>query len=262
MIKKTSFELGTAGGLVLGVVSIFGSFLLEGGELGALILIPAMTIVFGGTFAATMIGVSFKRFLNIGKLIKISLLSPQFDFEGTIDTIVLYSKTARKEGILALEKELAHIGYPFLQKMLRFVIDGTDPETLRSIGEAEIHYSTERHLANATIFQKMGGYSPTMGIIGTVMGLIVTLANAGGDPNDLIHHIATAFIATMWGVFMANLVWLPIADKLKTVHAEEKRQMEMVLEGILAIHAGEIPSAIRARLNCMLATHEQEMEKK
>ena len=103
----------------------------------------------------------------------------------------------------------------------------------------------------------MGGYSPTMGIIGTVMGLIVTLANAGGDPNDLIHHIASAFIATLGGIFMANLVWLPLADKLKTINSEENLIMEVTIEGVLSLQAGEIPAIVRAKLRSMLPTSEQ-----
>jgi chemotaxis protein MotA len=108
----------------------------------------------------------------------------------------------------------------------------------------------------------MGGYSPTMGIIGTVMGLIATLAAAGGDPNDLIRSIASAFIATLWGVFMANIVWLPIADKLKNIHHEEHLFMDMIVEGVLAIQAGEIPSVIKAKLNSMLPSGEQEVDAK
>jgi chemotaxis protein MotA len=105
----------------------------------------------------------------------------------------------------------------------------------------------------------MGGYSPTMGIIGTVMGLIATLASAGDDADILIRHIAGAFVATLWGVFMANIVWLPIADKLKHIHNEEYLFMDMIVEGVLAIQAGEIPSVIRARLNSMLPAGEQEL---
>jgi chemotaxis protein MotA len=116
----------------------------------------------------------------------------------------------------------------------------------------------ERHSRSASILQKMGGYSPTMGIIGTVMGLISTLAAAGDDANTLIRHIAGAFIATLWGVFMANIVWLPLADKLKHINNEEFLYMDVITEGILSIQAGEIPSVIKARLNSMLPAGEQE----
>ena len=257
---KKSLDIATLGGLVLGLLSVFGSFMLEGGEVGALILLPAMVIVFGGTFAAATIGTSLRQILGLGKLIMLALLPPQYAVKDTIDTIVRYSTIARKEGLLALEKELEGTPDPFMKKILRFAIDGTDPEVLRSLAETEVAFASERHNHSAAVFQKMGGYSPTMGIIGTVMGLISTLASAGEDANVLIHHIASAFIATLWGVFMANIVWLPLADKLKHIHNEEHLFMEMIVEGILSIQAGEIPSVIKARLNSMLPSGEQEVD--
>ncbi len=255
---KRPLDIGTAGGLVFGFVAIFGSFMLEGGRVGALILLPAMVIVFGGTFAAAFIGTSSQDMRKVGSLIRLALFPPQYGAKDTINRIVSFSNTARKDGLLALEKELAQVAHPFMRKILRFAIDGTSPEMLRSIGETEVKYVSERHARGASIFQKMGGYSPTMGIIGTVMGLIATLASAGEDPNKLIHHIASAFIATLWGVFMANLVWLPIADKLKSIHHEEEIHMDLIMEGILAIQAGEVPTVIKAKLNSMLPASMQE----
>jgi len=255
-MKKT-LEIGTIAGLGFGIVSIFGSFLMEGGKIGALVMIPAMTIVFGGTFATVMIGTSFKQFSKIWKFGLIAFMPAKHDVEKIIELIVRYATIARKDGLLALEKELNNISQAFLKKMLRFAIDGTDPQTMRAVAEAEMGFLNQRHVSNAQVFQKMGGYSPTMGIIGTVMGLIVTLANAGGDPNELIRHIATAFIATLWGIFMANIVWLPIADKLKTINGEENLVMEVTLEGVLSLQAGEIPAIVRAKLRAMLPSSEQ-----
>ena len=260
MKNNGGFEFGTIVGLILGVVSIFGSFLLEGGTLGALILIPAMIIVFGGTIATAMIGSSARIFFNIPRLIKIALVPPKFDIVGTIETIVNYAVVARKDGILALEKEINNVSHPFLQKMLRLAVDGTDPETIREIAEIEMGYIEERHNINASVFSKMGGYAPTMGIIGTVMGLISVFANAGDDPNELIHHIASAFIATLWGVFTANIIWLPISDRLKSIHNEEKILLEIILEGVLAIQAGEVPTIIKTKLYSMLPSSEQAIE--
>ncbi|MGO9482908.1 MAG: motility protein A [Candidatus Kryptoniota bacterium] len=255
-MKKT-LEIGTVAGLAFGLVSIFGSFMLEGGKLGALIMVPAMTIVFGGTFATAMIGTSFKQFSRIWKFALIAFMPPKHDVDKLIESIVHYATVARKDGLLALEKELNGIGHIFLKKMLRFAIDGTDPQTMRAVAEAEMGFLNERHTSNAAVFQKMGGYAPTMGIIGTVMGLVVTLANAGGDPNELIHHIATAFIATLWGIFTANIIWLPLSDKLKTIHSAENLIMEVTLEGVLALQAGEIPAIVRAKLRAMLPSSEQ-----
>ncbi len=255
---RRSFDITTAGGLLLGIIAIFGSFLLEGGKMGALILLPAMVIVFGGTFAAAMIGTSLKNFLGLWKMIFLVLFPPRYEVKETIGYVVHFSTIARKEGLLSLERELDKIVNPFMKKILRLAIDGTEPDVLRSLAETEVTYMGERHSRSASILQKMGGYSPTMGIIGTVMGLISTLAAAGDDANTLIRHIAGAFIATLWGVFMANIVWLPLADKLKHINNEEFLYMDVITEGILSIQAGEIPSVIKARLNSMLPAGEQE----
>lgn len=254
---KRTIDIGTIGGLAFGIMSVFGSFMLEGGEVSALILGPAMVIVFGGTFATALIGNSMESIRGIGKVLGTSMFPPKYNSVATIDTLVRCSIQARKDGLLSLEKEINRTGDPFLKKMLQLVIDGTDPHVLHSLAETEVTYLSERNLTNASIFTKMGGYSPTMGIIGTVMGLIATLASAGDDPNELIHHIASAFIATLWGVFMANIVWLPLADKLKTLNAQEQLYHEMIVGGIMALQAGEIPSVIRAKLKSMLTEEEQ-----
>ncbi len=257
---KQNIDVGMLIGLVFGFASIFGSFLLEGGQIGALILLPAMIIVFGGTLAAAMIGTPFKSFRKIATLTRMALFPPVFDTRSTITTIVRFSTIARKEGLLMLEKEVGSVRNPFMEKMLRFLIDGADPEVLRGVAESETHYVSERHGHYASIFQKMGGYSPTMGIIGTVMGLIATLASAGEDPTTLIKHIGSAFIATLWGVFMANIVWLPMADKLKSINSEERFYMEMITEGILAVQSGEVPTVIKTKLNSMMAKSEEVSE--
>ncbi|MBW7886910.1 MAG: MotA/TolQ/ExbB proton channel family protein [Bacteroidetes bacterium] len=257
---KRKFDIGTVGGLTIGLLAIFGSFLLEGGEIGALILLPAMLIVFGGTFATAMIGTPLAIMKKFFTLIMITIRPPERDYRSIINSIVEFSMVARKEGLLVLEKHLSAVSDPFLLKLLRYTIDGIDIQVLRSIAETEAQYVSERHEKHISLFQRMGGYSPTMGIIGTVMGLIATLANAGEDPTKLIQHIATAFIATLWGVFMANLVWLPIADKLRSIDAEEQIFMDLVTEGIVGIQEGEIPSIIRSKLNSMLPKELQSID--
>ena len=256
MVKR-KIDIGMAVGLLGGFVSIFGSFLLEGGQIGALMLGPAMIIVFGGTIAAAMIGTPIKIFRKTISLLGLALAPPEFDIKPTIEHIVRFSSIARKEGLLMLDKESGSANNPFMEKMLKFLIDGADPGVLRGVAESETLYVTERHNQYIAIFQKMGGYSPTMGIIGTVMGLIATLASAGEDPTILIKHIGSAFIATLWGVFMANIIWLPIADKLKNINNEERFYMELITEGILAIQSGEVPTIIKAKLNSMLSKSEQ-----
>jgi chemotaxis protein MotA len=259
---KKSLEIGTVGGLVLGMGSIFGSFMLEGGKMGALILPPAMVIVFGGTLGAAMVSSEFKTILNLHKFILIAVMPPKENVNELIEQIVGYATTVRKHSLLSLEKELPKIEHPFLRRILSFAIDGMDPATIRTVAETELNYVGERHTAGMTVFNKMGGYSPTMGVIGTVMGLISTLAGAGGDANELIHHIASAFIATLWGVFMANLVYLPMADKLKVIHGEENMSMELMIEGVLSIQSGEAPAITRAKLESMLPSAQQGKNKK
>lgn len=249
---KTRLDIGTVGGLMLGCMAIFGSFLLEGGQLGALMLGPAMIIVFGGTFATAMIGTPLDVLKKFFVTVRIALFTPVFDYRSVIDTIVKFSMIARKEGLLVLERYLGEVQDPYLHKMFRYMIDGVDITVLREISETEGQYVTDRHSKHISLFQRMGGYSPTMGIIGTVMGLIATLANAGEDPTQLIKHIAGAFIATLWGVFMANIVWLPLADKLRSIDDEEQVYMSLVTAGVVAIQEGEIPSVIRSKLNSML----------
>jgi chemotaxis protein MotA len=255
-MRKT-LDITTVAGLALGILGVFGSFLWEGGSLGGIVLGPAMLIVFVGTFAAAMIGTSWTSFMKISQLLRIVFAPPVYSIEDEIKTIVRFSTIARRDGLLALEKELGTVSNAFMRKILRFAIDGTEPEVLRGLAETEVQYVNDRHAEGAMLFQKMGGYSPTMGIIGTVMGLILTLAKAGSDPDVLIHHIGSAFVATLWGVFMANLVWLPIADKLRHIHNQEYLYMDLIVEGILGIQAGEIPSVIKAKLYSMLPIDQQ-----
>jgi chemotaxis protein MotA len=241
-------------GLIFGIVSIFGSFLLEGGKIGALILIPAMMIVFGGTAAAAIIGTPTSILFNFINLFKLALFPPKYSFVDMINTIVEMGEIARREGILSLEQSISSHPNLFLKKITMLAIDGVEPEIIRESSENEIVYLTERHNAGAALFQKMGGYSPTMGIIGTVMGLISCLAKAGeGEASELVQDIATAFIATLWGVFMANIVWLPIADRLKAIHSEEKLIFEIISEGVISIQSGDNPRIISVRLYSMLA---------
>ncbi|MFZ1292258.1 MAG: MotA/TolQ/ExbB proton channel family protein [Melioribacteraceae bacterium] len=248
---------GSLYGLLLGFISIFGAFLLEGGSFNALFLLPAMLIVFGGTFSATIIGVGIEKFKKIFILIKMAYFPPKYDIKQLIDGFVNVAVKSRQEGILAIQTHISKLVYPFPKKMMHFVMDGTDIEQLELIAYGEIRAMANRHNQNISMFNKMGGYAPTMGIIGTVMGLIMTLANAGKDPNTLIHNIATAFIATLWGILSANLIWLPIADKLKQCHLDEKHMMELSLEGAMAIQSGEIPSIVKSRLMSFLPQKEQ-----
>ncbi len=154
---RRSLDIATVAGLTIGILAIFGSFMWEGGNLEGLFLPPAMLIVFAGTFAAAMIGTSMKTFLGMGRTINLVLFPPQFAVQESIDTLVRFSTVARKDGLLALEKELHNVDNVFMRKIMRFAIDGTEPEVLRTLAETEVNYVSERHAQSASLFQKMGG---------------------------------------------------------------------------------------------------------
>ncbi len=250
-------QTGTLSGLFLGLLSIFGAFLIEGGSMKALFLLAPIMIVFGGTFSATIIGFGLDGFLKIFTLARLAYFPLRYNFEKLVNDLVELSIISRRDGVLAVDKHLNTMDHLFTRKIIRYVIDGNDETSLRSLANIEMRSMQDRHFSNIFIFTKMGGYAPTMGILGTVMGLIMTLTNVGDDPNLLIRNIASAFIATLWGVFTANLLWLPIGDKLKQCHLEEKRMMEISLEAALALRTGEIPSLTKARLVSMLPQKDQ-----
>ncbi len=245
-------------GIVIGIVAIFGAFLWEGGSFDSLFMAPAMTIVFVGTLAAGLAGSSWSQMKKLPLLFGVAFRTKKQDLEGIINQIVEFSYIARKKGLLAIEDELHKSKHHFLKKLFQACVDGADPETLKKIAETEVFHTTERHEENINLFVKLGGYSPTMGIIGTVMGLISALASVGGNPNELIRHIASAFIATMWGIIMANIVWLPIGDRLRTLHDKEIELMKVITDGVLAVQTGEMPIVIRSKLSSAMPPPQQQ----
>jgi chemotaxis protein MotA len=251
------FKYGAFIGFGLGILSIFGAFIFEGGSFKALFLFPPLLIVFGGTFAAVIIGFGLEKFIDAMSVIKLAYWPHKYNLTKLINSFIEFSIISRREGLLTIEKYINRVDYNFPKKLIRYAVDGTDPQSLENLAFMEMKAMEERHFSNIQVFSKMGGYAPTMGIIGTVMGLIMTLANAGENPNALIHNIASAFIATLWGIVSANILWFPIGDKLKKCHSDEKYMMEISLEGILALQNGEVPSVIKARLLGMLPQKEQ-----
>ncbi len=246
-------------GIVIGLASIFGAFLLEGGDFKSLFLLPPMIIVIGGTLAAGLASTSWAIFKRMFRLISISMNPAENDKKATILQILTLATVARRMGLLAVEGELSNTKtHPYLSKMFQVSIDGADSDTLTQIHETEMANITERHSENIHLFNKFGGYSPTMGIIGTVMGLISTMAAAGNDPNELIRHIAIAFLATLWGIVFANLVWLPIADKLQLLHNDEVYIYNIIFEGVKAVELGESPVVISTRLASFFPQSEQD----
>lgn len=245
-------------GFGLGLLAIFGAYLVEGGTFSSIIILPALLIVVGGTIATAISANGIQVLKKIYSLIKISMkANPALQVENLMVQIIHLSGIARRDGVLILENKLEEIDNRFVRKLFRLLVDGAEIETLQKVIESEVSQIEERHYANISIFTRMGGYSPTMGIIGTVLGLISTLAAAGSDPKVLIRNIATAFIATFWGIFLANILWLPTADKLKVLHNEEMRIYQLIADAITALGKGDTPSMIQARLLSYFPISEQ-----
>lgn len=240
-------DLSTIIGLIFGLGSLVAGFIIEGGTLGSLIQIPAAIIVFGGTFGAVIMSFPLADLKKISQWIKLAFTSQSYDIDKAHETLIRFAEKARREGLLSLEQELETVDDRFTKQGMQLVIDGTDPEITQEILESNISVMEKRHKLGISVFESAGGYSPTMGIIGTVMGLVHVLGNLS-DPSALSSSIASAFLATLYGISFANLVLFPIATKLKQKDRMEVSSMEMVLDGILSIQAGENPSILKEKL--------------
>ncbi len=240
-------DLATIIGLLVSVGAIGVAFAMEGGSLDAVFLTAPILIVLGGTLGATMITTSMETVMRIPTYLRIAFFGRTHPAEETINRVVGLSEKARREGILGLENQLAGISNPFFRKAVQLVIDGTEVTALREVLDTEISYAERRHMRGIEFFQKAGGFSPTMGILGTVLGLVQTLANVSDAPR-MAAAIASAFIATLWGVGLANIFLLPVSDKLRMRHKEEVDYQELIVEGVVALQSGDTPRNIRSRL--------------
>ncbi len=252
-------DLATIFGFFTGILSLLVGFMLEGGSVAALFQPSAALIVFGGTFGATLFSFSPGDFKALPQMIKIALFNKPYDPAKTIDNIIALAEEARREGLLYLENRLEEIDDTFFKRGLQLVIDGTDPDLVKNIMEVEIYTIEERHSIGAKIFQVAGGYAPTMGIIGTVMGLVHVLGNMS-NPDTLGSAIAVAFMATLYGVGSANLLWLPLATKLSNISDKEILLKQLMMEGIIALQAGYNPILIRERLVSYLNPSKRQTE--
>jgi len=239
-------DITTIFGLIMGVSAVVASFLMEGGHLSSLFQMPAMVLVIFGTFGAATITTSFNQLKALPKLGRIILFERKLNPQELIDLIYELSQKSRKNGLLSLEKELNNINDAFMKKAIQLAIDGFETNKIREILEIEMSYIEERHKVGAAFFQKLGGFSPTLGIIGTVLGLIHALGNMGSS-ESMAKSIAAAFIATLWGVALANLIYLPIADKLNVKHQDEALYLEIISEGVISLAMGDNPRVIRMK---------------
>jgi chemotaxis protein MotA len=234
-------------GVVVGGLSIALGATLEGSNVMAVINIPALFIVLGGTLGACIGGTSFEAVKAIPMLYKKAFMPDELDLPGRVAELVGYAEKARRDGLLALDEQLSSVEDPYTRKGLQLVVDGTDPDLVAEVLEAENDAMRKRHAMCVQPFDKAGGYAPTMGIIGTVFGLVHVLTNLS-QPETLGPMISAAFIATLLGVASANVVYLPVSARLKGLSQEELHFREMTLEGILAIQAGENPRFVNEKL--------------
>ena len=234
-------------GMLIGIVAIIGGNAMEGGHLSGLANGPAAVIVLGGTFGAVMLQTPMPTFQHSFAILRWIILPPITNMKDNISKVINWSMTARKEGLLGLEALTDSEIDPFARKGLQLLVDGGEPEAIRSILEVELITQEDRDLQASKVFEAMGGYSPTIGIIGAVMGLIHVMGNLA-DPSKLGAGIATAFVATIYGVGAANMLFLPVANKLKSVIKANSSQREMIIEGLIAIADGENARTIEMKL--------------
>lgn len=238
-------------GILVALVALLGGNLLEGGTWQSLVNFPAALIVFGGTLGAALLQTPIKT-LNRSMVMSLWVFfPPSVNFEQHVGTVSQWAGQARKGGLLALEKIADKEHDDFSKKALNLLIDGTPPQEIRHILEADIQLYENRDLQAAKVFSTMGGYSPTIGILGAVMGLIYVMKNLG-DPSQLGPGIAIAFVATIYGVALANLLLLPIANKLVALIQEQSYVKEIITEGVLYIADGENPKSIEMKLSAYL----------
>ena len=242
-------------GLGIAFAAVIGAMMLEGTHLTSVLLPGPMLLVFFGTIGAGLAGGMLKDAIHGFKQLPRAFTAKAPLQGATIPTIVALSDRARREGLLALEDETKDIDDQFLKDGLIAAIDGTDPEDLRTLLEDRIETKRSQDKVASGFFNSLGGYAPTIGIVGTVVSLVHVLENLT-DPGSLGPLIAAAFVATLWGILSANMIWLPIGSRLKRLSDLECAQMEVTLEGLLALQSGANPRAVNDRLRSLVPASE------
>jgi chemotaxis protein MotA len=244
-------DIATIIGIAAGVILIL-SAIASGGNFGMFIHVPSMLIVFGGTIAATLINFPLADVIGVIKTVKNAFLHKAAPPTEIIKTVVVFATTARRDGILALESKASEAGDEFLEKSVQLAVDGTAPELIKDILTTELAFLEERHSLGQGVFTSMGTFAPAFGMIGTLIGLISMLA-ALEDPSMIGEGMATALITTFYGAFIANLIFLPIAGKLKVRTRREILTKEVIIEGILSIQSGDNPRVVEQKLKAFIA---------
>lgn len=251
-MNNTRLDITSLIGIFLAFGAILGGQVLEGGHIGSLLQITAFVIVMGGTFGAVLIQFSPPVFMLGMRQLRWVFFSPTIVLEQVIEQVVGWGNTARRGGLLSLEPLLEEMDDPFMKKGLQMLVDGAEPDKLREMMEVEMEAYDEHHRLAAKVWEAAGGYSPTIGILGAVMGLIHVMENLS-DPSKLGAGIAVAFVATIYGVGAANLLYLPFCNKIRAIIAREMVKRAMVVEGLVAVANGENPRLIETRLRGFIA---------
>ncbi|MGW8958206.1 flagellar motor protein [Paenibacillus sp. NPDC055715] len=242
-------------GVIVGIIALIGGFLLEGGEFTGLLQGTSALIVFGGTLAAVVISYPVSKLKTVPAALRMAFSREDNLSEQYIEDLVSMAATSRRSGVLALERISSEHPNAFLREGLQLVVDGTEQEQIKQILELELDTIEHKHEGYAKIFESAGGYAPTMGIIGTVMGLVHVLGSLT-EPTALGPSIAVAFIATLYGVASANLIFLPIASKIRACSESEMVTMDLLVQGILAIQNGENPKLVRKKLEFFIRSEQ------
>ncbi len=251
-------DLATLVGLILAIGGILAGNALEGGKFHSLIQATAALIVFGGTIGATLVSFPLPAFMRGVKALPLVVGNRASDPRGLLSEIVQYAQRARKEGILSLESEVQNASDPFLKRAILMAVDGVDSKAMHETLQLEMAEMDEVGEVSAKVFEAAGGYAPTIGILGAVMGLIHVMQNLS-DVAKVGEGIAVAFVATIYGVGSANLFFLPASAKLKLKHREEMILREMVIHGAIAIQEGQNPKLIEEKLSAFI--HEKQKAK-
>lgn len=254
-------DIATILGIVLAIGSIIGGQALEGGHLSSILQLTAFIIVMGGTIGACCVQNPLPVVLKAVSSLSIALAGAQFNNKGTIKLILDLANVSRKQGLLALEGKLKDIQDPFMRKGVQLIVDGTDPKAVHEILEIEVEHQEEEGLMAAKVWEAAGGYAPTVGILGAVLGLIHVMENLA-DPSKLGGGIAVAFVATVYGVGAANLFFLPIANKIKFKLKEEAGSRNMIIMGLVGLAQGENPRLLQDKLESFLPHGERAKETK
>lgn len=248
--------------VIIGFIMAFGAILISytvgGGTITALMRLPSLILVFGGTIGATVMSFRKDQLKRIGKILGVVIKGHDCDLPKLIDYFKQISTKTRKEGLLSLESEISDPANkidPFIKKGLQMVVDGIEPKAVRESLELQLDSIEDRHRDGASIFETAGGYAPTLGIIGTVTGLVQVLGSLK-DASSLGPKVAEAFVATLYGISSANLIWLPIGSKLKEINKKEMKEKTLIVEAVCLIQEGVNPNVIGEKLKGFLDNDE------